>query len=317
MQTLDFKNGDKMPALGLGTWKSKPGEVYTAVKEAIRLGYRHLDCAAVYANEPEIGKALSECFAEGLVTREELWITSKLWNDCHKSEHVRPALQKTLADLQLSYLDLYLVHWPIALKHGVSFPQSPSDLLSLDEVPIAETWQQMEAAADDGLCRHIGVSNFSVAKLQALLASARIKPEVDQVELHPYLQQPGLARFCADNGIFVTAYSPLGSMDRPDVLKTDGEPILLEDATIRGIAERSGISAAQALLRWSVQSGFSVIPKSVNPGRMKENLAAAELSLSDDDMAAIGAMDRHRRYLSGEFWAVPESPYTVAGIWDE
>lgn len=317
MKTLQFNNGDQMPILGLGTWKSAPGEVYTAIKEAIRLGYRHIDCSPIYENEAEIGQALSEAFKEGLVTREQMWITSKLWNDVHAPADVQPALNKSLADLQLSYLDLYLIHWPVALKKGVFLPEAAEDLISLDELPISQTWEAMETLVDQGLCRQIGVSNFSTAKLKGLLDKARLKPTMNQIELHPYLQQSGMLDFCSKNQIYVTAYSPLGSIDRPDVLKAEDEPVLLEDPTIAAIAAKHGITNAQVLISWAIQRGTAVIPKSVNPGRMQQNLDAADVSLTVEDMQEIAGLDRHRRYVGGEFWEMPGSPYTVASLWDE
>jgi alcohol dehydrogenase (NADP+) len=317
MNTLQFHNGDEMPILGLGTWKSEPNEVYEAVKEAVRMGYRHIDCAAVYFNEAEVGRALSECFRDGVVTREEMWITSKLWNDSHATDDVQPALEKTLADLQLDYLDLYLVHWPVAFKKGVVFPQSAEGLIGLDELPISETWEELEAATDGGLCRHIGVSNFSVAKLESLANTPRLKPEVNQIELHPYLQQPSMLDFCRQAGILVTAYSPLGSQDRHDSIKADDEPVLLKDPTIAAIAERHKATPAQVLISWSIHRDCSVIPKSVNPARMRQNLAATDVSLTEDDMQEIAALDRNRRYLAADFFAMEGSPYTLANLWDE
>jgi len=316
MQTLLLDNGDRMPMLGLGTWKSAPGDVQRAVKEALRLGYRHVDCAFIYDNEREVGRALAESTREGVVSRDELWVTSKLWNDCHAPEHVRPALEAALADLQLDYLDLYLVHWPVALKKGVLGPASAEDFIALDALPLAATWGALESARDAGLCRHIGVSNLSAPKLGALIEGARVKPEVNQVELHPYLAQSELVAFCAESGVHVTAYSPLGSPDRPPQLMAPGEPVLLQDPTIAAIAAARGATSAQVLIRWALERGTAVIPKSVNPERLKQNLAAADVSLTDADMEAIAALDRHRRYVDGSFWEMPGGPYTLANLWD-
>ena len=317
MKNLPFDNGDSMPILGLGTWKSEPGRVYEAVKEAIRLGYRHIDCAPGYGNEAEIGQALSECFKENIVTRDEMWITSKLWNDAHAPEDVESASNKSLSDLQLSYLDLYLIHWAVVLKKGVPFPTSAGDMIPLDDLPISKTWEAMESMVDKGFCRHIGVSNFSVAKLRRLHDGARIKPEMNQIELHPYLQQPAMLDFCSKNRIHITAYSPLGSPDRPSFLKAKDEPILLEDSTIARIAERRDATPAQVLISWAIHRGTAVIPKSVNRARLKENLDAANVSLTKEDMQEIAGIDRNRRYVDGAFWVFEGGSYSIANIWDE
>jgi alcohol dehydrogenase (NADP+) len=316
MDTLSL-GSDEMPIVGLGTWKSAPGEVYDAVRTALDAGYRHVDCAPIYGNEPEVGRALDETFADGDVSRDDVWVTSKLWNDAHAPEDVQPALESTLEDLQLETIDLYLMHWPVALKPDTSMPQSPDDLVSLDEQPLAETWAAMEELVDDGLARHIGVSNFNIPKLQSLLEAGRIAPEMNQIELHPYLPQTEMVSFARENDVPLTAYSPLGSKDRPEGMKADDEPILLEDPTIVEIAERHDATPAQVLIRWAIERGTAVIPKSVNAGRIKENLAAADLSLTDDDMDALSGLGRGRRYVRGELWTLEGSPYTLESIWEE
>jgi len=288
METLQFANGDQMPILGLGTWKSTPGEVYKAVKEALRIGYRHIDCAPIYGNEAEVGQALADSFKEGVTSRDQLWITSKLWNNSHAPENLQPSLEKTLSDLQIDSLDLYLIHWPVVLRKEVLFHESVNDLIALDDLPIIKTWSVMEEMVDKGLCNHIGVSNFSVAKLKGLLTDGNLKPEMNQIELHPYLQQPAMLEFCKSNGIHLTGYAPLGSADRPERLKVEDEPILLEEPAITTIAERHGITPAQLVLSWAIHRRTAVIPKSVNPGRLKQNLSAAEVSLAQDDMPEMG-----------------------------
>jgi alcohol dehydrogenase (NADP+) len=317
MRTVAFANGDRMPLLGLGTWKAAPGEVATAVREAIRLGYRHIDCASVYANEPEVGQAIRSAIAAGEVKREELWITSKLWCNAHGHHNVEPALRRTLGDLGLEWLDLYLIHWPVPIRPGVAFPSSGSDLLPPEQLPLGDTWQGMEAALDAGLTRHIGVSNVSSRKLHDLLAHCRIRPEVNQVERHPLLQQPALVADCQAEGVHITAYSPLGSQDRPAALKGADEPVLLEPPVIVAIAAAHGCSPAQVLIAWHLQGGISTIPKSVNPARLRENLAAAEIELTPAAMEQIAGLDQHLRLVDGSFWLLEGSPWTLQSLWDE
>lgn len=306
MKNIELNNQSEMPAVGLGTWRSKPGEVYQAIRWALKLGYTHFDCADIYENQTEIGQAFHDAFNEDNLKREDLFITSKLWNDSHAAEDVRPALEKTLRDLQLEYLDLWLMHWPVAQKKGTADPQSEQDMISLSDLPLELTWAEMEKAFQEGKVKAIGVSNFGPKNLQNLIEKAEIVPAVNQVECHPYLQQSELIDFCRKNMIAVTAYSPLGS-------GSDGQiPEMLSDPVIVKIAERLKISPAQVILAWNINRGLSVIPKSVRENHLRENLAAVNVSLDDDDMAQIGKLDRNQRYLDGSPFAMAD--YTTETI---
>lgn len=317
MPLIPFENGDAMPALGLGTWKSGPGEVGAAVETAVALGYRHFDCAPIYGNEAEIGEAFASVIAAGLVKREELWITSKLWNNRHLRQDVIPGLKQSLADLRLDYLNLFLIHWPIAVRPDVHFPEKGADFLAPGEAPLEETWAAMEEALDLGLVRHIGVSNFSPPRLRRLLDHSRHQPEVNQVECHPLLAQRELLELGGGRGVVLTAYSPLGSPDRPARLHRGDDPNLLHNEVIAAIAREAAISPAQVLLAWAVNRGTSVIPKSVNSQRMAENLAAAEVVLDAVQMRRLAALDCGYRYVDGSIWAMEGSPYSVKWLWDE
>ncbi len=315
MKTMKFKNGDEMPALGLGTWKSKPGEVKDAVLTAIKDGYRHIDCAAIYDNEKEVGEALNEAFEEGMVERKDLWITSKLWNDSHKRDQVIPALQKTLEDLQLNYLDLYLVHWPVVFKGGVTFPEQPDDFLSLKDVSLSETWEEMQKTVEEGLTRHIGVSNFKKEKIQELIDSTGFAPEMNQVEMHPLLPQQDLVDYCQERNIHVTAYSPLGSGDRSAKMKQDNEPTLLDNGTIKAVAEKHDASPAQVLISWQLHRNVVTIPKSTNAQRIQQNIEAASLKLDDEDLKKINGIDYRFRFIDGSFWETGGEEYSKEALW--
>ncbi|WP_417872030.1 aldo/keto reductase [Winogradskyella sp.] len=315
MKTLKFTNGDTMHAIGLGTWKSTGADVKKAVKDALHAGYRHIDTAAAYGNEEVIGEALSEIFAEGKIFREDVFITSKLWNDSHAEGQVIPALQDSLKKLQLDYLDLYLIHWPVAFRNGVDFPKKPEDYLTPEEAPIIETWKQMEKAKKDGLAKHIGVSNFSDVKLKELIEKASVKPEMNQVELHPLLQQDDLLAYCKSENVLVTAYSPLGSGDRSDSMKGENEPNLLEIDTIKDIARKHNASAGQILISWHNHRGNAAIPKSTSKEHIKENFKAASIELDEADMKAIAKLDEHYRFITGKFFEEPSKGYK--DIYDE
>ncbi len=317
MKYLTFKNNDKMPVLGLGTWKSAKGEVYEVVRKAIEIGYRHFDCASFYGNESEIGMAISDAIKNGDVAREDLWITSKLWNNRHKKDDIQAACEITLKDLTLDYLDLYLIHWPVVLQNQASYAQQSSDLISLSEIPLTQTWQGLIDLKEKGLTKHIGVSNFSIKKNNQIIEESGVVPEVLQIELHPFLQQPKILNFTQEKGIFLTGYCPLGSADRPAVRILADEPKLFQQQIILDIAKDKDISPAQVILAWAVNRGTSVIPKSVNPERLKQNLEAADIELSTQEMTKMNSLDLHYRYIKGDFWCLEGSDYTLENLWDE
>ena len=314
MKSFSLHNGDQIPAIGLGTWKMEDGAAKEAVGTALEVGYRHIDCAAIYMNESDVGDAFTAAFSGGL-SRDDVFVTSKLWNDSHKPEHVRPALERSLKLLQLDHLDLYLIHWPVAIKHGKWLPDSGEDFVPIDQVPIIETWQAMEECVSAGLIKHIGVSNFNIARLQELIDKGSVPVSANQVECHPFLPQDELFKFCASNKIQLVAYSPLGSGDRPDRMRAESDPSLFEVDAVKDLAEKHGKSVGQVLLSWSANRGTVAIPKSTNRGRLTDNLAAAEFELPAEDLAAIDAIETAHRYVHGKFFELPGSPYRAADIW--
>ena len=313
MKTHTLANGDRIPAFGLGTWKSSKGQVGAAVQEALKIGYRHIDCAAIYGNEAEIGQALLTFKGK----RSDLWLTSKLWNDSHSAEAVRPALEKTLLDLRQDYLDLYLIHWPIHFKKGVVFPRNPEEMLPPEAIPVGETWQALEECVRAGLTRHIGVSNFTAPKVQQVLAQAAITPATNQIELHPYLQQEDMLAFCRQKNILLTAYAPLGSGDRPKGMKKADEPVLLDNTVIAEVAKKHKASPGQVLIAWALARDTVVIPKSVNPKRLQENFEAQQIQLDQDDMARIAGLERGWRFVDGDGFCTGGSPYTLQWLWQQ
>jgi D-xylose reductase len=312
MHTFPLARGDQLPALGLGLWKVPRGQAADVVVEAVRAGYRHFDSACDYGNEAEVGEGLARVLAEGLCRRDELWVTSKLWNTYHAAPHVRPALLRTLADLKLDYLDLYLLHFPIALRYvppevryppeWIFDPQAPQPRMEPVAVPLAETWRAMEALVDAGLVRHLGVCNFNCALLRDLLSNARIPPEVLQVELHPLLTQNRLVRFARESGLVVTAFSPLGATSYIPLGMARPEESLLTHPVVTAIAACHRKSAAQVLLRWAVQRGTAAVCKATSPQHLRENLAIFDFELSPQEMHDLAALNRNRRFNDpGEF----------------
>ena len=310
-----------MPRIGLGTLGLNPIEAKTTINEALSLGYRLFDCAPVYFNEKDIGDAFHE--ASFGVPRSNVFITSKLASPFHRPEHVEPALRKTLNDLRLGYLDLFLIHWPVAFKY-VDFDPSIRGWENEDiddseggknidpTVSLRDTWHAIESLVDKGLVRHIGVANFPVMLLHDLLSYTRIPPAVNQVEIHPYNQQPQLLEYCKKNNITVQAYSPLGTPG----FKENAEPHILSDPVLNEMSKSKGITVAQLCLQWSLQKGASVIVKSSNIRHLEENLwvnafgLEFAVQLSSEDMDKIATLDRGYRFFRPEEWW-PDNPVPV------
>lgn len=295
-----------MPRIGFGLWKIPREDTAASVVEAVRAGYRHFDSAADYANEAETGEGIAQAIAEGLVTREELWVTSKLWNTFHAPEHVEEACRKTLADLQLECLDLYLIHFPIALEYvpiGERYPpewlrdpHAAQPVMKPAPVPLYQTWMAMEALVEKGLVNRIGVCNYNSALLHDLMSYAQVKPAMLQIEAHPYLTQDKLIRCARGYGMDVTAFSPLGAQSYFELNMAEAGESLLGAAPVMVAAETHGKTPAQVLLRWGVQRGTAVIPKTTKAERMRENLAIDDFALSGVEMAAISSLNQNRRF---------------------
>ncbi|KAI1147276.1 NADP-dependent oxidoreductase domain-containing protein [Nemania diffusa] len=300
--TFTLNNGVKIPALGFGTFANEgaKGETYKAVQCALQVGYRHLDCAWFYLNESEVGEAVRDFLRETpSVKREDLFITTKVWNHLHEPADVEWSLENSLQNFGLDYIDLFIVHWPIAaernadysVKLGADGKYVVNRALTADPEP---TWRAMEALLARGKTRAIGVSNWTVAGLEQLLGFARVKPQVNQIEVHPFLPNAALVAYCQARDILVEAYSPLGSQDQ---VPTTGEKVRT-DRTLNAVADRSGHTLAQVLLAWGLRRGYVVLPKSSTPSRIASNARVPEIS--DDDFAAVQAVadGRHTRFVN-------------------
>lgn len=306
-----------MPNFGLGTWQLANEQAYHAVRYALENGYTHVDCAPIYMNEKHVGKGIKDALRNQNIKREQLWITSKLWNSFHDPDDVAGALKETLHFMQLDYLDLYLIHWPVALRKNIghSRPTSGHDFISLKDIPLHETWRAMIECQQQGLVKNIGVANFSVSKIQQLIDHTGVTPYNNQVECHPFLSQTALRQYCQSNNIRVTAYASLGSSNRPKQFTTQQDPSLFDNERIAAMAQEYQCTVAQLLLAWALQQQITVIPKSSQSQRISENLLAQKLQISTSDLADLNQLNQNFRYISGTFYEKECSPYTAKSIW--
>lgn len=301
--TFTLNNGIKMPGLGFGTFANEgaKGESYRAVMKALEVGYRHLDCAAFYQNEGEVGDAIRDFMKEnpGKLKREDLFICTKVWNHMHRPEDVKRSLENSLSKLGMDYVDLFLVHWPIAAERTEDDnPKIGADgkyiiLKDLTENP-EPTWRVMEELNDAGKVRAIGVSNWTTDGLKKLMSFAKIMPAVNQIEIHPFLPNEALVKFCLENGVLPEAYSPLGSQDQ---VPNTGEKVRT-NTTLNEVADRSGHTLAQVLLAWGLRRGYAVLPKSSTPSRIESNFQIPQLSDADFEAVNSVAKGRHTRFVN-------------------
>ena len=304
--------GDEIPVIGLGTFGSdhvSADQVAQAVRQAILLGYRHIDCASVYGNEHKIGPVLSELM-EGGLDRKELWVTSKIWNNMHGQGQVLESCKKSLSDLKLEYLDMYLVHWPFPNHHatGVDVGSRDPGAVPYIHENFMKTWRQMEELVGRGLVRNIGTSNMTIPKLELVLRDAKIKPSCNQMELHPHFQQQELFDFVVEKGIMPVGYSPIGSPARPERDRTPEDTVDIEDPVIVEIAGRLNVHPAEVCIMWAVRRGQIPIPFSTKRKNILSNLkAAVSESLTEEDMEAIAGIDKNCRLIKGQVFLWPEA----------
>jgi aldehyde reductase len=291
--TVKLNSGHEMPLVGLGTFEAKPGEVGNAVKKALEMGYRSIDCAAAYENEAEIGKAMHEVFSQGKIKREDVFITSKLWAAKNDPSEVHAAITKTLKDLQLDHLDLYLIHQPVPVDpNGFKYKKRTG-------YGLQDLWRAMEKVQKEGLTKSIGVSNYNSALISDIQNYAHVMPAVNQVERYPYFAQLEHIKYCNELGIHVTAYAPLGA---PGSYK---ESNVLEDHVIKELATKHKKTPAQIIIRWNMDSGVIVIPKSVHEERIKENFGVFDFSLSEDEIKKINELDKNKRLFAQDWMGIP------------
>lgn len=297
--------GDMFPAIGVGTFGSdryRPDEVAAAVRTAIRVGYRLIDCASVYGNEPEVGEAIAVALDENGLRRDELTVMSKVWNDAHAPADAIASVQRSLADLRLGYLDAVFVHWPFANHHapGVDVDARDPHATPYSHRGFMALWRALEDLVDRGLIRHLGVSNVTVPKLRRILADVRIRPSLNEMELHPGFQQPELFEFCRAEGIRPVGYSPLGSPSRPERDRTADDVVDFELPPVLAIAQRRGWHPARVALAWAVSRGQIPIPFSVKEEQLRSNLEAAGEPLTAAELLELATADRGNRLIKGQ-----------------
>ncbi|KAL0486537.1 D-xylose reductase [Acrasis kona] len=306
--------GQKMPIVGFGLWKVNKETCAETVYNAIKAGYRLFDGAADYGNEKQVGEGLARAFKEGLVKREDLFITTKLWNTNHKKENVKKGFDRSIGDLGLDYVDLYLIHFPIAIKYVPESERYPPGFfvdgkskVEMEKTPISETWAAMEELYDSGRAKNIGVSNFEGQLLTDLLNYCRIEPAVLQIEHHPYYTQEELVQFCEQHNIAVTAYSSFGALSfiECDMKRAKSAPPLMENEHVVEIAKKHDKTPAQVLLRWATQRNIAVVPKSNNKDRLAQNLNCCDFDLSKEELETLSGLNRNLKFNKPTNYGIP------------